>query len=124
MTPLSEAVPATCSVYVVTVGTDGRAHVAPTSAVVEPRGTVALTALGRGTRAHLAAGSAVTVVWSTGDPDDYTVIVDGAGTVARDGGCVVRPGRAVLHRRTPGGPERDADGGNGCTADCVELAIG
>jgi hypothetical protein len=116
--PLAGAVPADCAVYVVTVGDDGRAHVAPTTAVVDPGGVVVLTDVGRRTRANLAAGAAVTVVWSTGDPAEYTLIVDGTATVDDDG-CVVRPDRAVLHRRGPGD---DHDGG-GCSADCVDLTI-
>jgi hypothetical protein len=116
---LSDAVPAACSMYVVTVAADGRAHVAPTTAVVAPGGTVVLDDVGRRTRANLAAGSAVTVVWSTGDPADYTVIVDGSGSLG-DGRCTVRPERAVLHRPSP----VEHDGGEGCAADCVELAVG
>lgn len=116
---LSDAVPSASSAYVVTVATDGRAHVAPTTAVVAPGGAVVLDDLGRRTRANLAAGSAVTVVWSTGDPADYTVIVDGSGSLD-DGRCTVRPERAVLHRGSPS----EHDGGEGCTADCVELAVG
>jgi hypothetical protein len=132
MTALAEAVPPAGAAYVVTVGADGRAHVAPIDAVVvEPEGTVVLTGLGRRTSANLAAGSAVTVVWSTGDPEDYTVIVDGSGIVHGSGSgtveagrAVVTPERAVLHRRAPhGGTAEDADAGPRCTADCVEVAI-
>ncbi|MCD2195438.1 hypothetical protein LQ327_18875 [Actinomycetospora endophytica] len=120
--PLSQAVPAGCSVYVVTVGADGRAHVAPTTAVVGHGGIVEIADVGRRTRANLTAGSAVTVVWSTGDPDDHTLIVDGPG-IPDDDGCLVRPERAVLHRRGPGN-DHDVAGGGACGADCVELAIG
>lgn len=123
--PLSQAVPAAAAVYVVTVAGDGRAHVAPTDAVVDPDGRVVVTDVGRRTAANVAAGSALTLVWSTGDPREYTVIVDGTGVLEGDR-CVVSPRRAVRHRRGPGGDGADApdDVGHGCTSDCVELGIG
>lgn len=95
---LAAAVPHGGSAYVVTVGSDGRPHTAPTSAVVRDGPVVRVDAPGRRTRANAEAGSAVTVLWSPTDPGDHTLIVDGTGVVDDDA-LLVRPIRAVLHRR-------------------------
>lgn len=104
--------------YLVTVGEDARAH------VVAVRPTLANDTLlvrepGRKTRTALAAHPSVTVVWPPTNPDDYSLIVDGVGSM-RDDELTVTPTRAVLHR--PAQPQATPTGG-GCTSDCVELPV-
>lgn len=74
---------------------------------------------GRKTLAHLGAHPLVTVVWPPTDARDYSVIVDGVGSL-RDGKLVVTPTRAVLHR--PAAPQVIPTG-RGCMSDCIELPL-
>lgn len=120
VTRLADAVPPSTPVHVVTVGADGRPHVAPVTASVGDDGDVVVDAVGRRTRTNLDAGSPVTVVWSPARVGGYTLIVDGAGT-ATGARCLVRPQRAVLHRASGELPDRAA--ADGCGADCVPLDL-
>jgi hypothetical protein len=104
--------------YLVTVGDDARAHVlAVTTRLVND--TLLVTDLGRTTRANVAAHPTVTLVWPPADPSDYSLIVDGVGSM-RDDELAVAPSRAVLHRPAP--PQAPPTG-DGCEADCVELPV-
>ncbi|MGH3550487.1 MAG: hypothetical protein ACRDQU_20685 [Pseudonocardiaceae bacterium] len=104
--------------YLLTVGDDARAHVlAVTATLANDR--LLVTDLGRRTRANLAAHPPVTLVWPPADPGDYSLIVDGVGSM-RDDELAISPTRAVLHRPAP---PRITPTGDGCEADCVELPL-
>ena len=104
--------------YLVTIGNDARAHVvAVTTRLVND--TLLVTDLGRRTQANLAADPSVTLVWPPANPSDYSLIVDGVGSM-RDDELAVAPTRAVLHR--PARPPTTTTGG-GCESDCIELPV-
>lgn len=104
--------------YLLTVGDNDRAHVVavrPTPA----DDTLLVSDPGIKTSANLAAHPLVTLVWPPTDPSDYSLIVDGVGSM-RDGNLALAPTRAVLHRPAP--PRGTATGG-GCQSDCIELPL-
>ena len=82
--------------YLLTVGDDTRAHVVAVTTTLA-NDTLLVTDLGRKTRVNLAAHPLVTLVWPPADPSDYSLIVDGVGSL-RDDELAVVPTRAVLHR--------------------------
>src|SRR5437764_6795839 len=103
--------------YLLTVGDYAQVHVV----AVHP--ALANDALlvgnpGQKTSANLAAHPLVTVVWPPTDPSDYSLIVDGIGSM-RDGKLAITPTRAVLHRPAP--PQGTTS--PGCKSDCIELPI-
>ena len=104
--------------YLLTVGDDARAHVVAVTTTLADD-TLLVAGLGRRTRANLAARPSVTLVWPPADPSDYSMIVDGVGSLRGDE-LAVAPTRAVLHR--PALPQTTTTGG-GCESDCVELAV-
>lgn len=104
--------------YLLTVGDNERAHVV----AVHPALVKDLLVVGnpgRKTHANLAAHPLVTLVWPPTDPSDYSLIVDGVGSM-RDDKLAITPTRAVLHRPAP--PQATATG-PGCKSDCIELPI-
>jgi hypothetical protein len=103
--------------YLLTVGDDARVHVVAVAATVATD-TLLVTDLGQKTLANLAAHPSVTLVWPPADPSDYSLIVDGVGSL-RDDELTVTPTRAVLHRPAP--PQITI--GGGCESDCVELPV-
>ena len=104
--------------YLVTVGDDARAHVVSVTTTLA-NDTLLVADLGRRTRANLATHPSVTLVWPPADPSDYSLIVDGVGSL-RDDELAVVPTRAVLHR--PARHQTTTTGG-GCESDCVELPL-
>lgn len=104
--------------YLLTVGDDTRAHVVAVTTTLA-NDTLLVTDLGRKTRANLAAHPLVTLVWPPVDLSDYSLIVDGVGSLRDDELAVVLT-RAVLHR--PARPQIPTTGG-GCESDCVELPL-
>lgn len=104
--------------YLLTVGDDQGAHVVAVHPALA-NGTLCVEDPGRKTRAYLAAHPLVTLVWPPMNPSDYSLIVDGAGSM-QEGKLVVRPTRAVLHRPAP---PRAIPTGHGCASDCIELPI-
>jgi hypothetical protein len=104
--------------YLVTVGDDARAHVLAVTTTLA-NDTLLVADLGRTTRANVATHPSVTLVWPPADPSDYSLIVDGVGSL-RDDELVVAPIRAVLHRPALPGPTSTSDG---CESDCVELPV-
>jgi hypothetical protein len=104
--------------YLVTIGDDARAHVVAVTTTLA-NGTLLVTDLGRRTHANLAADPSVTLVWPPANPSDYSLIVDGVGSLREDT-LAVSPTRAVLHRPAP--PQMTKTG-NGCESDCVELPL-
>lgn len=105
--------------YLVTVGNDARAHVLAVTTTLVNDDTLRVTDLGRTTRANIAAQPSVTLVWPPADPSDYSLIVDGVGSM-RDEELAVAPTRAVLHRPAP--PQAHPTG-DGCESDCLELPV-
>jgi hypothetical protein len=104
--------------YLVTVGDNQRAHVVavhPTRA----KDTLLVGDPGRKTHAYLTAHPLVTLVWPPTDPRDYSLIIDGVGSM-QDNQLAITPTRAVLHRPAP--PQTTATGG-GCQSDCIELPL-
>ena len=104
--------------YLLTVGDDARAHVVAVTATLA-NDTLLITDLGRRTQVNLAAHPSVTLVWPPADPSDYSLIVDGVGSMRGDE-LAVTPIRAVLHR--PARSQTTTTGG-GCESDCVELPV-
>ena len=104
--------------YLLTIGDDARAHVVAVTTTLA-NNTLLVTDLGRRTRANLAARPSVTLVWPPADPTDYSLIVDGVGSM-RDDELAVAPTRAVLHRPAPPQTTTTSDS---CESDCVELPV-
>lgn len=104
--------------YLLTVGDDERAHVVAVQPTLA-NDTLVIEDPGRKTHANLAAHPLVSLVWPPTDPSDYSLIVDGAGSM-RDGKLVITPTRAVLHR--PATPQVIPTG-RGCASDCIELPL-
>ncbi|MBV8541669.1 MAG: pyridoxamine 5'-phosphate oxidase family protein [Pseudonocardiales bacterium] len=104
--------------YLLTIGDDARTHVVAVSATLV-NNTLLVRDLGRRTRANVVTRPSVTLVWPPANPSDYSLIVDGVGSL-RDDELTVAPTRAVLHR--PARPQTTTTGG-GCKSDCVELPI-
>lgn len=104
--------------YLLTVGDDERAHVVAVHPTIA-HDTLVVEDPGRKTHTNLATHPLVTLVWPPTDPGDYSLIVDGVGSI-RDSKLVVSPTRAVLHRPAP---PRAIPTGRGCASDCIELPI-
>ena len=104
--------------YLLTVGDNERAHVVAVHPTLA-HDALLVGNLGRKTRANLAAYPLVTLVWPPTDPSDYSLIVDGVGSM-RDGKLAITPSRAVLHRTAS---PQSAPTGHGCESDCIELSI-
>ena len=115
---LAEALTRYGFAYLVTVGDDARAHVVAVTTTLA-NDILLVTDLGRRTRANLAAHPSVTLVWPPANPSDYSLIVDGVGSLGEDE-LAVAPTRAVLHR--PARPQTTTTSG-GCESDCVELPL-
>ncbi|GAA2866566.1 hypothetical protein GCM10010472_24900 [Pseudonocardia halophobica] len=103
--------------YLLTIGDDGRPHVAAVTPAVTD-GRVAVGDLGRRTRANATARPAVTLVWPPSSAEEHSLIVDGSAVLSGDA-LVVTPTRAVLHRPAPAPTP-----GPGCGADCAEIPTG
>ncbi len=109
--------------YLVTVTTEGRAHVVAVSPSVVGDGVV-LDGTGRRSLANVVARPDVTLLWPPRVAGGYSLIVDGRGAVAEDeaaGTVRVAPSRAVLHRPAPGSTTSAREGA--CGADCVEVPL-
>jgi hypothetical protein len=104
--------------YLLTVGDNRRAHVVAVHPTLT-NDTLVIEDPGRKTHANLSAHPLITLVWPPTDPSDYSLIVDGAGSL-QDGNLVVTPTRAVLHRPAP---PQAIPIGRGCASDCIELPI-
>jgi hypothetical protein len=104
--------------YLATVGADMRAHIA----TVRPRlrgAELVADYPGRTTSGNVELNAAVSLVWPPAEVGDYSLMVDGAGSL-RDGALVVVPTRAVLHRPAePGNPRSEGR----CAADCIEVPV-
>lgn len=103
--------------YVLTVGADARAHVVAVTPVVED-GELRVAEPGRTTRRNIDGRPAVTLVWPPAEHGDYSLIVDGQGSLRGDA-LAVTPARAVLHRPAPS----VSSPASGCGADCIELPV-
>jgi hypothetical protein len=103
--------------YLLTVGDNERAHVVAVHPMLA-NDTLLIGDPGRKTHANLASHPLVTVVWPPTNPSDYSLIVDGVGSMQGDE-LAITPTRAVLHRPAP--PQVTAR--PGCQSDCIELPI-
>ena len=76
--------------------------------------------VGGGSVRNIASRSTVTLTYPPLDPDDYTLIVDGAATVVSVDDQTIRfvPTGAVLHRPAPAGFTNTT---TGCSHDCAPV---
>lgn len=82
--------------FLVTVGDSGAPHVVSVAVGWDADALVA--PVGRTSASNTVARPQVTVLWPVAE-DGYSLIADGAGTIADDGTTLrVAPTRAVLHR--------------------------
>lgn len=105
--------------YLLTIGDDTRPHATAVNPTLA-RDTLLVRDLGRTTRANLAARPSVTLIWPPANAGDYSLIVDGLGSIQADE-LAITPSRAVLHRPAPPKDTTPTDGG--CASDCVELPL-
>jgi hypothetical protein len=106
--------------YLITVSDGDRVHAVAASAAVQgDRLTVG--PLGRRTLANAAERPAVTLLWPPVEPEGYSLIVDGTAEMS-DGGVLVSPTRAVLHRAAAGSATASADD-HACVSDCIEVPL-
>ncbi len=104
--------------YLITVGGEARPHAVQVCAEL-CSGRFVVPDAGSRTRRNIADHRAVTLLWPPLEPGGYTLLVDGAATVAgNDVEIVVE--RAVLHR--PSGQAVVADAG-GCGSDCRPISV-
>ncbi|MEU6560522.1 pyridoxamine 5'-phosphate oxidase family protein [Nocardia nova] len=104
--------------YLVTVGENSAPHVVAVAPIPEA-GALHIGAPGRHTRRNIAAHPTATLVWAPRDPSDYSLIVDGTGTV--DGDLLtVHPTRAILHRAAP---PQHVPGEDACADDCRRIPL-
>jgi hypothetical protein len=82
--------------YLVTVGSDGHAHVV--SAAPRREGAGVAVDAGNTSRSNVAANPAVTILWPPPGDGDYSLIVDGTAAARPGEPLLVQPTRAVLHR--------------------------
>lgn len=103
--------------YLVSVGTEGRAHVvAVTPDIVD--GGVLLGGIGRNTLANLATNPTATLVWPPVVAGGYSLLVDGTATADPDAANVtVAPTKAILHRPAPG------EDGKRVGNDCLDISL-
>jgi len=84
--------------YLLTVGPDATPHAA--SVTVEWSDGCLLVGAGRRTAANVRANDALMLLWPPPSPGDYSLIVDGTGSIREEGPhlvLVIRPTSAVLH---------------------------
>jgi hypothetical protein len=107
--------------FLITVGSDARAHVVPATPAATGGGVI-VGGLGRRSLANVAANPAVTLLWPPTEPEGHSLILDGTASVDANGGSTISVAvqRAVLHRSGPGDPPSEPDG---CAADCAEIAV-
>ena len=104
--------------YVLTVSDDGRPHAV--HGAVRWEDGLLVVEVGRRTAANVTARPSVSLLYPVRAADDYSLIVDGTGTVATTGDghrLVITPTKAVLHRPAPAPDARTLP----CEADCVPL---
>jgi hypothetical protein len=106
--------------YLLTVSEGERVHAVQASARVEGDG-LRVAQVGRRTLANCTERPSVTLLWPPADGAGYSLIVDGEATLS-DGGVLVAPTRAVLHR-AGAAPEPAAADADACVSDCVEVPL-
>ena len=95
--------------YLLTVGPDATPHAASVTVEWAPPETPLkapdhvgslLVGAGRRTAANIRANEALALLWPPPSPGDYSLIVDGTGSVREEGPhlvVVIKPTSAVLH---------------------------
>jgi hypothetical protein len=106
--------------YLLTVSEGERVHAVAASAIVETD-RLRVGPLGRRTLTNAGERPAVTLLWPPVEPDGYSLIVDGEAEIT-DGGVLVSPTRAVLHRAAASGAGATAVEG-ACVSDCIEVPL-
>ena len=91
--------------YLITVGSDGRAHVVSVAARLD--GAQVAVAAGRTSRANAEARPAVTLLWPAAASGPYSLIVDGESSLSdrESTELTIRPTRVVLHRVAGASPD-------------------
>ena len=91
--------------YLLTVGPDATPHAASVTVEWSPPeapddvGNL-LVGAGRRTAANIRANEALALLWPPPSPGDYSLIVDGTGSIREEGPhlvVVIKPTSAVLH---------------------------
>lgn len=102
--------------YLMTTGDNGRPHaVAVRTELIDTR--LHVGGFGGRSRANALEQPIVALVYPPAEVGGYSLIVDGTATVD-DGGLIVNPTVAVLHRPPhPDAPPSDS----GCASDCQRL---
>lgn len=85
--------------YLMSVGDDEKAYVVSVSTTLDGD-TLLLTGAGRRAGANLAARPSATLVYPPADPNEFSLIVDGVGSL-RGEDVVVKFTGGVLHRPAP-----------------------
>ncbi|HET8615178.1 MAG TPA: hypothetical protein VFL94_06605 [Actinomycetales bacterium] len=106
--------------YLLTVSEGERVHAVQASAAVDGD-RLRVPSLGRRTLANCTERPSVTLLWPPVDEGGYSLIVDGQAEPS-DGGVLVSPSRAVLHRAGVMPAPSAADAG-ACVSDCVEVPL-
>lgn len=107
--------------YLLSVTPDARAHAVHVTVTFDAATGSFTCHAGNRTRANIAANSAVSLLFVAFEPDGYSLIVDGAGSVDNDAGtATIAPTKAVLHRPAPTSPDGTVDPAS-CGSDCVPL---
>lgn len=106
--------------YLLTVGDDGRPH----AVAVQPGwrgGDLTITGPGRTTARNATTRPDVSLLWPPAEMGGYSLIADGRARADADGGLVITPSTAVLHRPAPAG--HAAEPGS-CGNDCRPVTAG
>lgn len=93
--------------YLLTVGPDATPHAASVTVEWAPQAPLRapdqprlLAGAGRRSAANVRANDALALLWPPPSPGDYSLIVDGTGTIREEGPhliVVITPASAVLH---------------------------
>ena len=103
--------------YLITVSASGAPHLVHVALTWE--GDALAAEVGKRTAANAAAHPAVSLLFPVRSPDDYSLIVDGAASVAGPPGAqrlLIAPTTAVQHR-----PAVSPDPAASCGHDCVPV---
>jgi hypothetical protein len=107
------------SPYLLSVTPNATAHCVHVAVTFDPTTGSFTCDAGNRSRANIAANTAVSLLFVAFEPDGYSLIVDGAGSVDDSAGTVtVAATKAVLHRPAPSGAIADPAS---CGSDCVPL---
>lgn len=101
--------------YLITIADGDRIHTSVVAPTVDGQRLLVPAPSSR-VQANAGQRPKVSLIWPPGEPDGYSLIMDGAAQFDGENLSVV-PSRAILHRPEIVAP---SDGDN-CVADCIEL---